>query len=144
MSEVANITAIIIAGLANIIAMVVGLATLWLKLKYRVANVEDKIRDNTFVTEQARNAVDKAVEHTEACDEDRAHVFKLLAEHDTRIIALEGQITILKVSVDSVSKNIDSTRHEMRGHMQTLGNKLDLVSVALVQKMVPTQPNSGT
>ena len=133
MSDTVNMTASIVTGLVTIITTVVGLITLWLKLKYKVADVEDKIQTNTEITQRAEMAADRAVEHTEACDEDRAQVFKLLSEHDARIVSLEGQIGILKVSIDSVTKSVDSTRQELRGHLQSLGNKLDLVSVAVLR-----------
>ena len=133
MPDTVNMIASIVTGLVTITTTVVGLMTLWLKLKYKVAGVEDKIQTNTEITQRAERAADRAVEHTEACDEDRAQVFKLLSEHDTRIVSLEAQMASLKVSVDGVSKSVDSTRHEMRTYMQSLTNKLDLVSIAIMR-----------
>ena len=133
MPDTVNMIASIVTGLVTITTTVVGLMTLWLKLKYKVAGVEDKIQTNTEITQRAERAADRAVEHTEACDEDRAQVFKLLSEHDTRIVSLEAQMASLKVSVDGVSKSVDSTRHEMQTYMQSLTNKLDLVSMAIMR-----------
>ena len=131
---------ILVAGLVNVVTMVVGFLTLWVKLRYGVEKadsiarkadlVETKLDHNTQVTTQAAEEAARASAHAETCDGQRAKILSSLSDHDKRILSLEGQLAALKVSMDGVSKEITSTRHEMRGHLQTVTNKLDLLGVA--------------
>lgn len=124
----------IVAGVLTLATMVIGFLTLWLKVKYgvdRVNAVEGKIDHNTNLTTQAADAAAKASEHALTCDEERAKLLRVLNDHDTRIAALEAQIGAIRTSVDAVSRNIDSTRHEMRGHLQTLTSKLDILTLTV-------------
>lgn len=137
----------IITGLVSISTTIVGLLTLWIKVKYGVQKMEEtgtKLDANTVITHEAKEAATKASEHSKACDHERAKIFELLSEHENRIANLETQIGILKNSVESVSKNIDSTRHEMRGHLQTLTNKLDIIGSRIPTATVVPAPAANT
>lgn len=150
----AAITAIV-SGLITITTMVIGFLTLWVKLKYgadkaeeasehaaravvkaeeaavKAICVEDKIDANTALTAEVKDAATKASEHAVICDEEKVKMMKLITEHEGRIVSIEAQLVAMKTSVDGVSRNIDSSRHEMRGHLQTLTNKLDLMSARM-------------
>lgn len=142
----------LVSALVTVTTMVIGFLTLWVKLKYgtRMAEeaavhaqtavvkaeetasaVSSKLDENTALTVEAKEAATKASEHAVSCDEEKAEIRKLLSDHESRIVSLEAQIAAMKVSVDGMSKNIDSSRHEMRGHLQTLTNKLDLIGARL-------------
>lgn len=150
MSEAA-ITSII-TGLVTITTLVIGFLTLWVKLRYGVAkaetialqaeSVENKIDHNTHLTVQAKEAAKKASEHTVICDNDRKEIFTAIKDHDARIRSLEAQMASLNVSVDGLGKNIDSTRHEIRGHLQTVMNTIQMTNI----KTTPaaTTPESKT
>lgn len=138
----------IVTGIVTVTTIVIGFATLWLKLKYGVekkadeaalkaAEVEGKIDGNTQITSEVRNATAKVAEHVIDCDEERKTLLRNINAHESRILNLENQMLSLKASVDLVSKNMDSTRHEVRGHLQTLTNKLDLISLTLRPVIVP-------
>lgn len=147
MSEAAIAT--IVGGCITITTMIIGFLTLWLKLKYGIEKaetaattaaqvatrradvVENKLDHNTVVSTEAKDAAVQASEHSAACDEDRQQLAKVMGDHDVRITALEGQMVALKMSVDGVIKSVDSTRHEMRGHLQTVIGKLDILGMAL-------------
>lgn len=157
-ASVANIVTTIVTGLVTIVTTLAGLALVWLKLKYGVATageaateaatkageavtkagvVEGKIDNNTHITTQAKEAAEKAKEHTEACDEDRAKIISDLADHGRRIAALEGHFGRMQTSVEGVSKevallskNLDQTRHAMKGDADVLSKKLDLLLTA--------------
>lgn len=99
-------------------------------VKVKVESVVAKIDENTEITTQAKDAASNFKDHSEACTQD-------LREHDARIAALEGQMAVLHSSVDTVSKNIDNTRHEMRTNIQTVMNKLD--TMMLLAKTAETK-----
>lgn len=142
----AAITAIV-AGLVNVATLLAAFLTLWLKLKYsekkaeelavktdsiesKTDSVEQKIDENTHLTVQAREATHRFREHTEACDDRLNKLNKTLSDHDSRIIALEAQMVALRISMETIDKNVNSTRHEMRGHLQTIVTKMDLMTVS--------------
>lgn len=143
------------AAVATICGTLITIVTLWLRVKYgegvmegKVKAVEGKVDHNTTITTDAKDAAHKAVEHTEKCDEDRARILQKLSDHDTRISALETEIgalkteiSLVKVSVDNVDRNISRAHHEMRGYMQTVTNKLDLLAITGVTK--PVAPAAG-
>lgn len=136
----------IVTGVVTIATMVVGFLTMMVKLKYGVDQVEavsGKVDVNTAITTATKESADKASEHVEGCNEERVSMLRSLADHDGRIKSLEVQMTALKVSVDSVSKDIASTRHEMRGHLQTLMTKLDLMMVAKSEPSRPAVSSGG-
>lgn len=123
---------VIISGVVQVVTILVAFFTLWLKLKYgdeKVKAVEGKVDHNTALTTEVKDAATKASEHAESCDEERGKILSSLNDHNTRINSLEAQMTVLKASVDKVSANIDSTRHEMRGHLQTITNSLQLLAI---------------
>ena len=151
----------IVTGVLAIVTTIVGFLTVWVKLKYGVDearkaasvaadsaskaahkadSVENKIDHNNAMTAEIKDVTTKVGEHAAACDEERLKILSTLTNHDQRIASLETQMTSLKSSVDGISikidsntKNIDSTRHELRGHMQTLVSKLDILGLAKQQ-----------
>lgn len=132
----------IVTGIVTISTMVIGFLTLWIKLRYGVEkaeevatkaqDMEDKIDHNTTITTEAKDAATQVQSESNARNEEMEKVASTLMEHHSRISALETQLMALKVSVDGVTRDITSTRHEMRGHFQTLVNKLDIMTVATV------------
>lgn len=143
MSEAAILT--VVSGVVTVTTLIIGFLTLWLKLRYgiikaeeaayKAENVEqkidrnssaisDKLDHNTMVTTEAKNAAVKAEHQTNGV---MKHYQERINDHDSRIGALEAQISAMKESVAVVAKNIDTTRHEMRGHLQTITNKLDIM-----------------
>lgn len=138
--------AVIVAGVLQLAGMIIG----FLKVQSQLKNAESdakvaahkaeeaadsaavvmqKIDTNTTITTEAKDAASRAAVHSEECDEERAKLLRGLADHDSRIIALEVQMAAIKVSVDAVAKSVDSTRHEMRGHLQTITNSLHMMSM---------------
>lgn len=152
---------VIASTVVTVVTLIIGLLTLWIKLKYGVdkvqevsenaqkaalaakevaTNIENKIDENTAVTVEAKEAAARAGKHTDRCDEERSKILKTLSDtvemvkrHDARISAVEAQVSATKASVDNVSKSVDSTRDELRGHMQILANKLDLMTAQKTQ-----------
>ena len=140
----------IVTGVITIASMLIGFMTLWVKVRYgidkaeaasveatkqaivKATDVEKKIDNNTVISTSARDAAVKAEEQTNGM---MSRYEEQLANHHTRITVLEGQIAVLKASVDTVVKNIDSTRHEMRGHLQTITAKLD-TNMAVMMKSI--------
>jgi hypothetical protein len=144
----------IAATAVTIATMLFGFLTLLVKLRYgnrmaevaaekadvavgKALSVEGKIDDNTALTKavakntgEALPVLNKIERQTNGGLDAR---LEQIADHAKRIGALEGQMAALKVSVDSASKNVDSTRHEVRGHMQTVMNKLDLLALGAAQ-----------
>lgn len=135
----AAITAIV-SGVITVAGMVVGFLTLWVKIKYgveKVKEVESKVDANTVLTGEARSASVRASEHTASCDEDRARILKVQEDHGARITALEAQMTAIGVKVDGVDKNINSTRHEVRGHLQTITNSITALAMKSASNPMP-------
>jgi predicted nucleic acid-binding Zn-ribbon protein len=124
------------------VTMLVGFLTMWLKLRYgaekaeeaavKATAVEKKIDDNTVISIDAKNAAQQAEKQTNGAMSRFDHQVK---DHQARIVALEMQLTALRTSVESVVKSVDSTRHELRGHLQAVVNKLDLMAARK-----PTEP----
>lgn len=139
MSDAAVAT--IVGAAVNIIGMVVGFLTLWVKLKYGVQKaeeaatkaqvVETKIDRNTDITTEAKDAAAAGRAHADICGEEIKRLSQAAIEHHGRISALETQMAAIKGSMDAANKNIDSTRHEMRGHLETVARKLDIMSLSL-------------
>jgi hypothetical protein len=77
--------------------------------------VEDKIDANTAITKKIDGQTNGGLD-------DR------FADHAARITALETKIVSVDAKQDSLGKNMDSTRHEMRGHFQTISNALSLLN----------------
>ena len=80
------------------------------------------------IKEKLNGGLDSAVESATRPMSD------LIQSHDARITSLETQMVVLKAAVDGMSKNLDSTRHEMRGHLQVMANKLDIIGMQLLKK----------
>lgn len=87
--------------------------------------VESKLDDNTAITKETKEAATAVGQHNEACNTEITRLATVSAQHHDRISALEGQMARLAVTVEAASKNVDSTRHEMRTNLQTVMNKLD-------------------
>lgn len=148
----------IMAGVVQITVYIIGFLTLRAKLQYGILKaeetattaattavavakvVEDKVDHNTQITAKAAEAATKASIHAETCDDERTNLLKSLSEHDVRISGLESQMSALKVMTEALSKNVDSTRHEMRGQLQTLVSKLDLMSMNMSRATVAQTP----
>lgn len=116
----------------------------------KAAEVEKKIDANTVITEEgARVAADSAKEAVQTAKEAKVATesianklngaleakihsavedHDLVQEHSSRIVALENKMLAVQATVESVSKNLDSTRHEMRGHLQTITNQLTIIA----------------
>lgn len=124
----------LITGAVTITTLVVGFLTLWVKLRYGVKkaeevsvkaeSVENKIDHNTILTQEAKDAANKASDHTSLCDVERKEMLSAMRDHEARISSIEGQMAMIKGSVDSVQKDLTSTRHEIRGNLQTITNML--------------------
>lgn len=135
---------VIVTGVVTIVTTIVTFLTLWLKLKYGVEKATEQVRQkidaNTEITTQTKEAASNLKDHTVVCTEEINRLTASQVDHDKRITALEMQMTALRVSVDNVTKNIDSTRHELRGHLQSLTNKLDLLATV---KTTNPPPQNG-
>lgn len=129
---------VIVTGLVTITTVVVGFLTTWVKLKYGVdkaeeaatkaAQVEEKIDENTVISTAAKNAAMAAEKQTNGA----MSKYQLeMVDVVSRVTALEAGFETLKLSMETVTKNVDSTRHEMRGHMQTMSNKLNTMPIEL-------------
>lgn len=96
---------------------ILGFLTLWVKLKYgmepKAESLAKKLDANTLVTTETKEAVSNG--GLSAYD-------ARFNEHDVRIAAVEA-------ALDTVSKNVDSTRHEMRSTFQSVISKLDLMAI---------------
>lgn len=130
-----------IAGtILQVVVLVIGLLTLWIKIKYgadkaeesvvttnqKAEEIERKIDDNTAISKLAADSASKAEHQTNGV----LTQFRMqMTDHTNRIVTLEAQITAIKSAIDNVKNNVDNTRDEMRGHLQTIGNKLDLISL---------------
>lgn len=131
---------IIVTGLVNVATMLVGFLTLWVRLKYgeqkadqaarTAAIINRKVDENTSLTTEVKASAEKASQHVEGCDERMKNLNSKLADHDARIAAVEARVTAVQAAAESLGKNVDSTRHEMRGHLQAVVNKLDLLMLA--------------
>lgn len=131
----------IVTGLVTMTTMIVGFLTMWLKLRYgaekaaeaavKAGVLEAKVDHNTSLTTDVKEAASAAANHAATCDEQREKIVKMLDDHDGRIASLEMQIAAMNVSMGAVSRNVDSTRHEIRGHLQTLMSKIDIMGTTI-------------
>ncbi len=153
------------SGFVTIALGLIGFATLWLKIKYgteqaaekatmaadsateaarKATLVEEKLDQNTVISTQAKDAAQKAERQTNGVmtgyDSHITRLVETTVEHHNRIVALEAHIVLLQGSVDAVVKTVDSTRHELRGTLQTITNKLDLL--AFNRPLVPPSTES--
>lgn len=143
MSDAAVVT--LVSGLVTVTTIVTGFLTLWIKIKYGVekaqeaadtANVvegkmnavEGKVDENTLITEriekQTNGPLTQKVAELERKFNGRV---SQIEDHAIRVNALEVRIERVMLSIDSLSKNADSTRHEMRSLMQTMINNQALI-----------------
>lgn len=145
-------TVSIVTGCVTVFTMFFAWLTLWLKLKYGeekvVKNTEEvvkntqkveqntekldqnteKLDQNTQLTVEAKQAAEVFKGHSDACTAEITALSKTSLEHHARIQALEVQVSAMKVTIEAVDKNLSSTRHEMRGHLQAVMNKLDILA----------------
>lgn len=128
----AAVTAIV-TGVVTTIANILGFLAILAKMKYanivaektaaKTQVVEKKLDANTVMTA----GVKKVAEQT-ASDNDITAT--TLAEHHTRIAALESQMGALKGSIEVVTRAVDSMREEQRVHNQSLLTRLDMMQTA--------------
>lgn len=92
--------------------------------------VEEKLDQNTEITtrieQQTNGPLSGKLTQIERRVEEK---LGQIQDHADRIGALETKVEAVKVTLDTLSKNVDSTRHEMRGHLQTITNHLQLLTV---------------
>ena len=146
----AAITAIV-TGTVTVLGQFIGFLIIWVKLKYGVDKavevsektdaVEAKLDDNTHITREAKEAANAMKAHSDACAADIARLTDLISDHAGRIASLEGQMSRMVSTVEITAKSIDSTRHEMRGHLQTVTNQL--ANIMLLVKGAPTPASEG-
>jgi uncharacterized coiled-coil DUF342 family protein len=149
MSDAAVTT--IVTGLVTIIISVVGFLTMWVKLKYgageavkaahNVQRVESKIDKAATAAEVVATNLAHNTELTSRIEKQTngplSEKLELIEDHSTRIAALEAKVEGVKATIDTVNKNLDSTRHEVRGHLQTLSGKLDLIGMTIPRPVTP-------
>lgn len=98
------------------------------KLNNDVEQVKKKIDDNTAITTQAKDAAQAAESQTNGV----MHKYhEQITNQGNRIVTLEKDLGTLKILVESTAKEVSSTRHEVRGHLQTITNKLDLMHTSV-------------
>ena len=159
MSDAAVAT--IVGGFITISTMVIGFLTLWLKIKYgsekvdatakeaadtakeaatKVASIEEKVDANTDITKRIEKQTNGPLTEKFAHLETRISAkFALVDSHTLRITALEAKLEELKIILDALNKNLDSTRHEFRGHFQVITNSIQMLSI----KPTAIQPAPG-
>ena len=123
----------IVTGVVTVATIVSGFLTLWAKLKYGVHKVEEtsaKVDVNTQLTEKINKQTNGGLD-------DR------FADHAERITALEMKVAAVDAKQDALSKNLDSTRHEIRGHLYTITNNLTLLTAQRAQAPVVEQPKAA-
>lgn len=145
MSDAAVAT--IVGGLVTMLGMVIGFLKLWVDIRYgnkkaedaavkageaatKAGEVEDKLDANTAITSRIEAQTNGPLSEKFANLENRISAkFGQVDEHAARIGALELKVEAIKVSLDGLNKNLDSTRHEFRGHFQTIVNSLQLLAI---------------
>lgn len=112
------------------------------KLASAQADIKQDVADNTKITkkgteaatEHAREAVDTARIAATNTEDIKGQLngamdarirsaidgHASIQDHGERLTALESQMATFELSLEGVAHNVDSTRHEMRGHMQTI------------------------
>lgn len=126
----------IVSGVVTIVVGIIGFFTLWLKLKYGVEKVDEaatnaqkvekKIDENTRITARIEQQTNGPLTSRLAKFEEK---LGQLEDHNTRISALEVKVEATRTALDSLSKNLDSTRHEIRGQLQTISTSLHILSI---------------
>jgi chromosome segregation ATPase len=94
-----------------------------------VKHMETKLDANTDMTEQTKTAADTINAKSNVWQDEIIRIATVLEDHDIRIASLESQIATLRLAVESVNKNVDTTRHEFRGSLQTIMNKIDIMAM---------------
>jgi hypothetical protein len=119
----------IVNGLITVVTMVLGFIPIYLKLKQSATKaeeaatnaklVEHKIDANTVLTEKIDEQTNGGLDRK----------LSQISDHAARIADLEGKIVGVEGKVDSLGKNLDSTRHEFRGHFGTITNALNSLTI---------------
>lgn len=108
----------------------------------KLDRIEHGLEENTEKTNAITDKVDTNTEMTARIEQQTngplTESLSTLQEHDKRITALEADLKAVKVSIEGMDRNLNSTRHEMRGHLQSVMNKLDILGARPV--VVPVQP----
>lgn len=121
-------------AIVSIVVSVIGFLSLWLKARYGEQKVEEatkKLDANTAMTA-------KIEKQTNGGLDDR------FADHGSRISALESKVGTIDLKVDAVNKNLDSTRHDIRGHLGTLTNAVNSLTLLVAGKAVNPLPPPTT
>ena len=144
--------ATVVTGLITIVTMIAGVMTLWIKSAYAIQEVKDevnkqgneinrkqdsvssKLDHNTAISEKAKESAAKAELQTNGA----LSQYKMaVLENASKIAGLEKDTVAIRMSLDVLAKSISETRHEMRGHLQGVIYKLDLLALKCLQ---PTEP----
>lgn len=139
MSDAAVAT--LVSGVVTIVTMLVGFLTLWVKLKYGVEktkDVESKVDHNTALTTKIEQQTNGPLSDKLAALD--VEVASKLENHGSRITALEAKMETMRTAIDSLNGNLNSTRHELRGHLQTITNSLHVL--AIKGTPTPAEPSS--
>jgi hypothetical protein len=132
---------VIVTGLGTIVTTVVTFLTLWVRLKYSISQTEqaaDKVRAVEVKLDQNTDMTARVVKQTNGGLD---VMVSQVGVNTTRIAELEGEVKVLKMSLEGLARNIDSTRHEVRGHFQTVMNKLDLAMLRGGKNPPPPSPD---
>lgn len=116
----------IVSGAVTVFMSLIGFFTLWAKLRYGVQKVEEashKVDENTVLTKKIDGQTNGGMDVK-------------FADHAARITTLESEVSSLRVELSSIGKNLDSTRHEMRGHLQSITNSLQILATVRVPPAV--------
>jgi hypothetical protein len=137
--------ATIVSGAVTVATMVVGFLTLWVKVRYgfdRSEEAKNRIEGKVDATATTALEVNKKLNGgvDSSVKEAMRPMVDRLNDHANRINNLEQKMALLRESMDSLGKNVDSTRHEMRGHFQTIANNLAVMAVAGPKPVIPLAP----
>jgi chromosome segregation ATPase len=84
--------------------------------------VEEKIDANTAITKKIDGQTNGGLDDRFADHADR------IAALETKVNSVDAKQDSIVLKQESLDKNINSTRHEMRGHFQTISNALSLLN----------------
>jgi uncharacterized protein involved in exopolysaccharide biosynthesis len=145
----------IVTGFITIATIVVGFLTMWVKLRYgteqakeaatKAKVVEEKIDANAKAVEEKLDA--NVVLSKKIDNQTNGNLDQRLAQLNSktgRITELETKVNVIETKLESLDKNINSTRHEMRGHFQSVTNSLNLLNARqtlLPPKELPPSPS---
>jgi small-conductance mechanosensitive channel len=143
------------ASAVSIVTTIVAFFTLWIKLRYgvekaeeaasraheveghikkvdsAVLSVEGKLDANTAISTQARESSAVAASKASAAEPVIRQIEKqtngTLDAQAHQLSVNTQKIAALEIKLESLDKNLTSTRHELRGHLQTIMTTLALI-----------------